>query len=181
MCICHPKILNVIFLFIVFVLLFFCLYSRWEKTHRQLFICSILGIFVCILVVEKTIVADICSLLVCSYFAPKILAVIFYFFVFILLFFCLYSSWQKQRYKIVVTGLNACTGPITTNAIFLAELQQGQKFPGLIARPPNRLFDGCVIVTLGPDNSRKETQKLARIRTTWMKNHWLSHPGKFTK
>ena len=94
--------------------------------------------------------------------------------VFILLFFCLYSSWQKQRYKIVVTGLNACTGPVsvTTNATFLAELQQGQKLPGLIARAPNRLFDGCVIVTFGPGNSRKETQKLARIRTTWMKNHW---------
>ena len=50
-----------------------------RKIHRQLFICSILGIFVCILVVEKTIVADICSLLVCSYFAPKILGVFFYF------------------------------------------------------------------------------------------------------
>ena len=57
-----------------------------RKTHRQLFICSILGIFVCILVVEKTIVADICSLLVCSYFAPKILGVFFYVYFAILLF-----------------------------------------------------------------------------------------------
>ncbi|KAG2654569.1 hypothetical protein PVAP13_1NG513319 [Panicum virgatum] len=54
----------------------------------------------------------------------------------------------------------------------IIELQQGQKLPGLIARAPNRLFDGCVIVIFRPGNSRKETQKLARIRTTWMKNHW---------
>ena len=118
----------------MFLFCYFLFVLEMRKTHRQLFICSILGIFVCILVVEKAIVADICSLLVCSYFAPKILGVIFYFFVFILLFFCLYSSWQKQRYKIVVTGLNACTGPVTTNATFLAELQQGQKLPGPIVR-----------------------------------------------
>ena len=87
-----PKNFKCNFSIYCFCFAIFLFVLEMRKTHRQLFICSILGIFVCILVVEKTIVADICSLLVCSYFAPKILGVIFYFFVFILLFFCLYSS-----------------------------------------------------------------------------------------
>ena len=76
-----PKILHVIFLFIVFALLFFLFVLEMRKTHRQLIICSILvaqkncsilRMCVCILVVEKAIVADICSLLVCAYVTPKI-------------------------------------------------------------------------------------------------------------
>ena len=136
MCICHPKLLNVIFLFIVFVLLFF--FTQDEKNTQTTFYLFYFGDFCMYFSYRK--IKQLWLIYVVSLYVrilpPKILGVIFYFFVFILLFFCLYSSWQKQRYKIVVTGLNACTGPVpvTTNATFLTELQQGQKLPGPIAR-----------------------------------------------
>jgi len=85
-----PKKFKCNFSIYCFCFAIFLFVLEMRKTHRQLIICSILvaqkncsilRMCVCILVVEKTIVADICSLLVCSYFAPKILGVFFLFFV----------------------------------------------------------------------------------------------------